>query len=110
MHEYDVYKLIRMGIIISITISAIGLLTISMGVETTMSKNPTLAEFISGICRLDPLAIIYLGIMILILIPPATLTYLIISYLIHKNTNMGLLTTSVLIILITITLIKLFLL
>ncbi len=109
MNEYDLYKYIKVAVITSIIIFIIGLslLINKQGVylDQKIQINELLTEIMSG----DPLAIIYLGIFNLILIPIVSLFYLDIVYIVKKEKGLSIITIAAILMLIFVILLRLLL-
>ncbi len=78
MEEYEIHKIIRSGIILSLSLNFVGLL-LTRGYEKKSYE--TLEEFLRALIHFDGLALIYLGIFALILTPIASLIYVSIAFL-----------------------------
>ena len=110
MDEYNVYKIISIGVAISLIINIIGLFILIFHAEKSVNFYPSIDRLISGLFALNPISLIYLGILILILTPFAALVYISASYIAQKERGMIILSLVILGIVILVTLMKLLLL
>lgn len=92
MDEYNVYKFVRIGVFTSIIIFIIGLTIMITNNSLMLNQRMAIDVFFSELINLNPLAIIYLGILALILIPIGSLVYLEVIYLVKKDKKMQILT------------------
>ncbi len=109
MNEYDLYKYIKMSVLVSIILFIMGLSITVINQTYTVSTNISINDFINQLLLGNPTAIIYLGILNLILIPIVSLFYLDVTYIADRDKNMSLLTIITISMLIIVILIKLLL-
>ena len=109
MNEYDLYKYIKISVLVSIILFIVGLSITVINQTYTVSTNISINDFINQLLLGNPTAIIYLGILNLILIPIVSLFYLEVTYIADRDKNMSLLTIITISMLIIVILMKLLL-
>lgn len=110
LEEYDVYRIIIVLLSVSIGISALGLVLVLLGIPTRLTETITIEAYMSALASLDPLAIIYLGILSLLCIPLLVLGYLVIAYMVNNEKKMSFLTLLALVMIIMIAFLRYYLL
>ena len=69
MDEYDSYRIIWIGTLLSILISAFGLLLSVVKKSSVATQGYTITEWFKGILLLDPLSFMLLGVFFLFITP-----------------------------------------
>lgn len=92
MNEYSLYRYIRIGVLVSISLFLIGIILIISNQNYILNQSIEPNDLLNQLLKGDPLAIIYLGIINLILIPIISLLYLEITYVTENDKNASLLT------------------
>jgi len=109
MNEYNLHKYIKTAVFLSISLFLIGIALMIFNQSYTLNQSIQLSDFMNQLLLGNPLAIIYLGILNLILIPIVSLFYLEIAYIAEKDKNISLLTIITISMLIIVIMIRLIL-